>query len=503
MFLKYYLIPLNFLFVLLCHGQENPYKSIITGTIINYDPKIEFSLAHSQIGLERILAYPEIDEYGKFKVELEIYLPTEVWIIYNNNFPVIISPKDSLHIEFDGNLTDHDRLRNSTKFTGRNKFSNDQFSEMNLHTWNTNNLGPRLSLANKNLKPEEFKLFADSVAKEEKNAQKIFEDKYKSNDIPKVLVEQFYRSKYNKLMAYYASEYQSLNNLKFFDTTFKLPNNYYQFIEERLPLKLDELISTNDFDTFIRLTKLNLNQKLKIIRKPTDNWSIDPFGNYGTFNDFTDEVIINQYIEYIEDPLLKEILISNYLSDLLKSQKLSDFEKLIPIRDKYVKSSYLKIPLEKHYLKVKMSVENPADNSKIIFNEFMKSSVKEIVDEICSLNVGKVIYIDVWATWCGPCISSFPYSKILQHKLKDEDVSFAYICLGTDEKIYKSLVHEHQLEGQHFFLKPTQAKDIQKLLNITAVPFYLIIDQNGVISKSGNHLNPQNVENIIIEEIDK
>lgn len=294
-----------------------------------------------------------------------------------------------------------------------------------------------------------------------------------------------------------------MNTLVFFDTTFTLPNNYYQFIEERLPLKLEELVSTNNFNTFIRLTTLNLNQKLKTIRKPTDNWTIDPFGNFGTFNDFKNEVRLNQYIKHIEDPLMREILIADYLSKLLKSQKLTDFEELMAFRDKYVKSDFLKIPLEKHYLRVKMNVENPVENSKIVFNNFGESSVKNIIDEIRSVNKGRVIYIDVWATWCGPCISSFPYSRALQHKLKDKAVSFAYICLGTDEKIYKSLVNENQLEGQHFFLSPAQAKDIQKVLKITAVPFYLILDENGIISKSGNHLSPQNVENIIIEEVKK
>lgn len=149
---KFYLILLNFFFLFLCHAQENSYKSIVTGKILNFDSKIAFSLAYSHIGLENVLNYPEIDQDGQFKVELEIYLPTEVWIVYNNSFPVIISPKDSLHIEFDGNISDLNLIRKSTKFTGKSKFSNDQFSEMNLFNWNSITLRPRLQLANKNLK---------------------------------------------------------------------------------------------------------------------------------------------------------------------------------------------------------------------------------------------------------------------------------------------------------------------------------------------------------------
>jgi len=53
--------------------------------------------------------------------------------------------------------------------------------------------------------------------------------------------------------------------------------------------------------------------------------------------------------------------------------------------------------------------------------------VKDIMEEIRSVNMEKVIYIDVWARWCGPCISEFPYSRALQHKLKNEAVSFVYI----------------------------------------------------------------------------
>ena len=119
------------------------------------------------------------------------------------------------------------------------------------------------------------------------------------------------------------------------------------------------------------------------------------------------------------------------------------------------------------------------------------------MDSILSVNKGKVIYIDCWATWCGPCKAEMPNSKVLMKQMAGKEVTFVYICIDSPEKLWKSNLSELQLEGQHYFLSDKQSNDFKKLFNVNGVPFYFLIDKNGLFVESGTHLRPGMVTNKI------
>ena len=68
--------------------------------------------------------------------------------------------------------------------------------------------------------------------------------------------------------------------------------------------------------------------------------------------------------------------------------------------------------------------------------------IKETFNKILQENKGKVIYIDCWATWCGPCKKAMPDSKKLMKKYEGTDVSFVYVCIESEEKLWKKLISE-------------------------------------------------------------
>ena len=121
------------------------------------------------------------------------------------------------------------------------------------------------------------------------------------------------------------------------------------------------------------------------------------------------------------------------------------------------------------------------------------------MDDIFQQNKGKVVYVDFWGTWCGPCLAEMPNSKIVEHELMDEDVIFVYICLESEEKQWKTTLEKLQLGGHHYHLSRQQSSEIRTLFSITGIPFYLLIDKNGIIKEKGSHLRPLNVKNKILE----
>jgi len=208
---------------------------------------------------------------------------------------------------------------------------------------------------------------------------------------------------------------------------------------------------------------------------------------------------IRSAIKYVEDDLLKQMVLTELFSQSLETNNTELVENNSDIISKYITEPFLMEPLLEKFNKVKNWNQNPQIASNAILKNVENTSAKVIMEDIVQLNKGKVIYIDCWGTWCGACISEFPESKKLMREFKDGNVSFAYICFNSDEKGWKAVLSEHHLEGQHFLLSSKQSLELRKALEINGFPFYIIIDQNGVITSKGSHLNPMAAKNKIYE----
>jgi thiol-disulfide isomerase/thioredoxin len=98
---------------------------------------------------------------------------------------------------------------------------------------------------------------------------------------------------------------------------------------------------------------------------------------------------------------------------------------------------------------------------------------------------GKVVYVDVWATWCRPCIAEFPHSKELKRQFEgNEEVVFLYVSTDADEEKWKKYLQENQdLKGTHVIEDKTKAEayGIYEAYMITGIPNYMLVDQEGKI----------------------
>lgn len=98
---------------------------------------------------------------------------------------------------------------------------------------------------------------------------------------------------------------------------------------------------------------------------------------------------------------------------------------------------------------------------------------------------GKVIYVDFWASWCGPCRQEFPFSKKLHSSLSDKqkkNIVFLYISIDDDPANWKNAVEKLQLDnGDHGFSEGGWASEVVKKYQINGIPRYMIIDKNGTI----------------------
>jgi thiol-disulfide isomerase/thioredoxin len=96
---------------------------------------------------------------------------------------------------------------------------------------------------------------------------------------------------------------------------------------------------------------------------------------------------------------------------------------------------------------------------------------------------GKIVYIDVWATWCAPCKQEMPFLKELEEEFKGEDIEFVSISLDKPKahKKWKKFVKDHELSGVQLFAEKAFESTIAKDYKINSIPRFLLFDKEGTI----------------------
>lgn len=112
----------------------------------------------------------------------------------------------------------------------------------------------------------------------------------------------------------------------------------------------------------------------------------------------------------------------------------------------------------------------------------LQVSSDKFFDELMKPYKGKVVYIDFWAPWCGPCMSEMPNSKVLQQELAGKDVVFLYIGLSCAKKSWENTIKDKGMEGEHYFANDNEGKLLSEKFHISGIPHYVLVDKTGKVA---------------------
>jgi thiol-disulfide isomerase/thioredoxin len=137
--------------------------------------------------------------------------------------------------------------------------------------------------------------------------------------------------------------------------------------------------------------------------------------------------------------------------------------------------------LTERYNATKSLLENPTIPANAELLTFKNTEAVAYIDEIIANADGKVIYIDNWATWCGPCKQEFQAASPALHEKFKDDVEFIYLCHQSERKGYEPSIAKYKIAGKHYFLSQEESTPIFGQIKLEGFPTYTIINKKGEI----------------------
>lgn len=150
-------------------------------------------------------------------------------------------------------------------------------------------------------------------------------------------------------------------------------------------------------------------------------------------------------------------------------------------------------------LKNKLTLNEKNSNIKVLAGYEQLTSMQEVVNTL----KGKVVYLDIWGTWCGPCKEELRYLPQLRAAFKNKDVVFVYLDMDEDNKDadWKEFIKVNDLQGLHLRKnRKTIAPFWKELLENNTdkaeyYPQYFIFDKEGKLAIS-KALRPSDKEEL-------
>ena len=125
---------------------------------------------------------------------------------------------------------------------------------------------------------------------------------------------------------------------------------------------------------------------------------------------------------------------------------------------------------------------------------FSESSVNKGFQSLAAFK-GKVVLLDFWATWCGPCVKEMPNVKRLYDRFKGKDFVLLGISLDSDRSALNSFLRKNGIDWSILFDGKGWKNRIAVLYGVRAIPFTVLVDRSGVVRKVG--LRGTELENAI------
>src|SRR5215469_709102 len=104
---------------------------------------------------------------------------------------------------------------------------------------------------------------------------------------------------------------------------------------------------------------------------------------------------------------------------------------------------------------------------------------------------GKVVLLDFWATWCGPCREAMPHIRDVARKFQDQPLVVLSVSLDSDEQKWKEFIAKNQMTWPQYWDGGFKG-NIATMFGVSAIPHTFTIDADGVLQEE--HIGDASIE---------
>jgi thiol-disulfide isomerase/thioredoxin len=95
--------------------------------------------------------------------------------------------------------------------------------------------------------------------------------------------------------------------------------------------------------------------------------------------------------------------------------------------------------------------------------------------------LGKYVYLDIWATWCGPCRREIPELEKMHDEYAGKNISIISISIDNTQAPWKKMVSEDEMKGMQMYAEGAWKSDVAKLYMVRSIPRFILIGPDGKI----------------------
>ena len=406
---------------------------------------VSLNILHDFINFKEVALQSEIDSAGHFSINVHLQQPCLAELHCNNEMVrLFLQPNDNISI-----YSDYVKFSRNIVFLGKGAAENNYLALV------YNQLDPMSEMRLIPSKVRELKpaLYADAVLSK-KNLQQAFFQQYIKQTKVNAAFEKLINYEIEYTAAYEMLVYPEMHTYLSGNDT--LPSNYYSFLKN-IKLEEPEALITYCYANFLEEYARYLFREKNA-------------GIGGTFK-YAYLAMYDLIKSSFANPRVRDFVLAQNLVNALENSEVSivepqynDYKELKPTAE------YLAL-LDLNFNKYKALSKGHKAPSFSLIDTYGKA---------VSLNdfIGKVVYIDFWASWCKPCLKEAQFANELKLKMANKDVVFLYISLDENEQNWRNSIRTRNIQGIHLNSRGI-ASEVAINYNIQSVPSFFLIDKQG------------------------